>query len=129
MRGGCGAVGRDRERGPERAHDVGDLQVRHGAPRGRLVDVGAAAQQLGGVDRAVGQHPGDGGGDRDREHHRQGQREVAGHLDHAGQRGQRGAGGGGEHRAHRDDRVQRGLPRPGANAPKPSQGCIPTSVQ
>ena len=103
--------GGDGERVGEWPHDVGGLQVAERPPGRGAVDVLPAAQQLGGVDGAVAQRPRGGGGDGHRQHHRQGEGEVAGHLHHAGQRGQRGAGRGGEHRAHGHHRVQGGLRR------------------
>ena len=60
------------QRHTERSHRVGGFQVTEGAPGGGAVDVVAAAQQLGGVDGAVGQRTGGGGGDGDGEHDRHG---------------------------------------------------------
>jgi hypothetical protein len=82
----------------------------NGSGEAGVVDVGAAAQQLDGVDGAVAQRPGQGGGDGDGEHDGQGEGVVAGHLHDAGDRGEGGPGRGGEHRAHGDDGVQGGLP-------------------
>ena len=111
-----GALGRGlgREWGLEGAHGVGGGELLEGVGGRGVVDVDAAAQQLGGVDGAVAQGPGDDGGDGHGQHHRQGEGVVAGHLDHAGQRGERGSGGGGEHRAHGHHGVQGGLAGAGA---------------
>ncbi len=96
----AGQAGRPVRRGERRreaAHRVGGGEVLERVSGRDAIDVGAAAQQLGGVDRAVAQSAG--GGDFDVEHDRQGEGEVTGHLNYASDRCQRHPGGGGGHRA------------------------------